>query len=363
MSATGEALFPSHSGRHLLQSQDLTPYSAVCSQNCCFSSWALDEQAVSDQPYQVSSFNFPAPCDNSLMTPVSMVQSPTIPGKGVPSDHEDKRIKLSPSSSSSADISPAYHYLSSTDDEFGSPRYYSNPPMKHKDPPGALRSSSFDHSFPASPHICSTPYYGSFGVSAVPSSGNSVSSPSMDHSPSITSAGGLSSEGGQSRLETPQNSSKYRSQQSTPILIAPNPMSLRAAVKHEVTPYQPVSLQPISPAPKSVKASRASLPESTSSSSVSASASASGGDRKRKSPPTAGAERDMVLAPTSNAEDNLLLRLRRTGLQWKEIARRFETETSKAMTVAALQMRHKRLVDKLRVWTENDVLILPSLQP
>jgi hypothetical protein len=69
---------------------------------------------------------------------------------------KEKDIKLSPSS-----YSPSYQLFCADDDY--NPRY--NPPMKLKDPNGTLQMSSGDSSFPPSPFLCTSPYYGSFGVS------------------------------------------------------------------------------------------------------------------------------------------------------------------------------------------------------
>lgn len=55
-------------------------------------------------------------------------------------------------------------------------------------------------------------------------------------------------------------------------------------------------------------------------------------------------------------EDNLLLRLKdEENLSWKEIATRFQNEMGKQFQVPALQMRLKRLRERMRTWTENDV--------
>jgi hypothetical protein len=57
-----------------------------------------------------------------------------------------------------------------------------------------------------------------------------------------------------------------------------------------------------------------------------------------------------------NDEDQFLLRLKDDeGLSWKEIATRFEEEMGKSYQVPALQMRLKRLRERMRVWTEGDI--------
>jgi hypothetical protein len=55
-------------------------------------------------------------------------------------------------------------------------------------------------------------------------------------------------------------------------------------------------------------------------------------------------------------EDTFLLRLKEDeGLTWKEIATRFQDEMGKSFQVPALQMRLKRLKERMRVWTEVDI--------
>lgn len=58
-------------------------------------------------------------------------------------------------------------------------------------------------------------------------------------------------------------------------------------------------------------------------------------------------------------EDKLLLRLKDDeNLPWKEIAARFQSDIGKKYQIPALQMRLKRLRERLRVWTEADVRAL-----
>ena len=55
-------------------------------------------------------------------------------------------------------------------------------------------------------------------------------------------------------------------------------------------------------------------------------------------------------------EDTLLLHLKDDeNLSWKEIASRFQNEMGKQFQVPALQMRLKRLRERMRTWTENDI--------
>ncbi|KAI9712992.1 MAG: hypothetical protein M1812_006740 [Candelaria pacifica] len=71
----------------------------------------------------------------------------------------------------------------------------------------------------------------------------------------------------------------------------------------------------------------------------------------------------MTATTISNAElsseEKLLLRLKDDeNLPWKDIALRFQYELGKTYQVPALQMRYKRLREKLRVWTDIDVQAL-----
>lgn len=58
-------------------------------------------------------------------------------------------------------------------------------------------------------------------------------------------------------------------------------------------------------------------------------------------------------------EDRLLLKLKEEeSMPWKDIAARFQTDLGKCYQIPALQMRLKRLRERMRVWTEADVRAL-----
>ncbi|KAI9656132.1 MAG: hypothetical protein M1831_004703 [Alyxoria varia] len=60
--------------------------------------------------------------------------------------------------------------------------------------------------------------------------------------------------------------------------------------------------------------------------------------------------------PPLRDEDKLLLQLKdEQQLPWKDIASQFQSETGKPYMIPALQMRYKRLKERLQVWTETDV--------
>ncbi|MCJ1442905.1 MAG: hypothetical protein MMC23_003402 [Stictis urceolatum] len=75
--------------------------------------------------------------------------------------------------------------------------------------------------------------------------------------------------------------------------------------------------------------------------------------RKRKR--TASASGPVEL----NEEEQLLLKLKEEeNLPWKDIATRFQTDLGKTYQVPALQMRFKRLRERMRSWTDADIKAL-----
>lgn len=67
-------------------------------------------------------------------------------------------------------------------------------------------------------------------------------------------------------------------------------------------------------------------------------------------------------SPTElSEEDQLLLKLKHEeNLPWKDIAKEFETRLGRTYQVPALQMRHKRLRERLRTWTDDDISALEA---
>ena len=327
--------------------QDSGPYSAVCFRNCCFPFWTLQEQSFSDQQHQVSSFNIPIFCDSSLTTPVSSTQSPTMATRATPILKNGRDIKLSPST-----ISPTFQFLNSVDD-YSSERYNSNPPMKYKHPPGTIHMSAADNSFPVSPYVCPEPFWGSYNVSATSVSGQSDSSPSGNPSPPrLHSAGGLSnSSSSYSHYPTPgQNSSGYRGQNQAPILVAPSPSTLYAGPS--TNPSRQNSLPSLSTLPNSTTAAQRPFSEPL--------GSLLPRGKKRKSP-SRDREKGMVLAPAQTQEDEVLLDLSYVQrLPWKTVTQKYNERfpSAKETKDATLQMRKKRLIDRLRIWTDEDVITL-----
>ena len=80
------------------------------------------------------------------------------------------------------------------------------------------------------------------------------------------------------------------------------------------------------------------------------------GQRKRKRAPS-------NVGPVElNEEEQLLLKLKEEeNLPWKDIAVRFQTDLGKSYQVPALQMRFKRLRERMRTWTDIDVRLFHFL--
>ncbi|KAK3170166.1 hypothetical protein OEA41_009552 [Lepraria neglecta] len=77
------------------------------------------------------------------------------------------------------------------------------------------------------------------------------------------------------------------------------------------------------------------------------------GQKKRKRAPSTSGPVEL------NEEEQLLLKLKEDeNLPWKDIAVRFQTDLGKSYQVPALQMRFKRLRERMRTWTETDVQAL-----
>ncbi|KAA8575581.1 hypothetical protein EYC84_004718 [Monilinia fructicola] len=74
--------------------------------------------------------------------------------------------------------------------------------------------------------------------------------------------------------------------------------------------------------------------------------------RKRKTPPVQ-LDGNLMYHGDVNPEEQILMELSQMdGVPWKEIAKQFNAATGKSMKVPALQMRKKRLCERLRVWTD-----------
>lgn len=237
-------------------------------------------------------------------------------------------------------MSPSYPWLG-CDDEYDEASKSSE--MKHKDPPGTRRISGSDSSFPASPVVCYTPYFGQFGVSATSVSA-STSSASLMASPRMGATNGLNhGDKNSGPIPSPRMHQSYITHAPPTVLLStPDSLSLRPSSKDSSRDYRQPSLQPVSPPAMTHSSSLETLGPLPS-------------RRKRKSLKE-GQDGDIVLSGEMTEEEQILMQLtEQQNLPWKEVAIRFKEQTGKAMKVPALQMRKKRLVERLRVWTPSEV--------
>ncbi|KAE8450720.1 hypothetical protein EG329_006065 [Mollisiaceae sp. DMI_Dod_QoI] len=322
------------------QPQDFTPHSAVCFPENYSMTLRDFFNTESDPTNQVSSFNLPAQTDANLFTPVSMTNSPLLPIKTTMALDRDVEIKLSPTS-----ISPNYDIFGNLDDEDYSPRF--NAAMKPKAAySGHHISISGSSLAPESPSFCTSPhipYFGIYGVSA-PSQQTQTSQtpPGLHLSPRMQSDRGQNDNHRQVfQQESVHNViSSFRPSQQAPILIAPNPQSLRPATG----PFRQHSL-PSSGSPP------AKLLHPTAFAQSNVSISSQGKKSQKKIDPGYNEYYTVISTPELRAElneqDLLMLELRhKDRLQWKELAITFGRKISKNKETAALQMRRKRLMAK-----------------
>lgn len=81
--------------------------------------------------------------------------------------------------------------------------------------------------------------------------------------------------------------------------------------------------------------------------------------KKRKTPDSGLDEYGTSTSERLSSEEELLIQLtEKEDLPWKEVASRFNGVTGRQMKVPALQMRKKRLLERLRSW--SDVEVLPT---
>jgi len=67
-----------------------------------------------------------------------------------------------------------------------------------------------------------------------------------------------------------------------------------------------------------------------------------------------------VIIPELSEDEKLLIELKRDrNMPWKDISKEFEERLGRPYQVPALQMRYKRLKERLRPWKEEDVRRLP----
>jgi hypothetical protein len=312
------------------QSESLTPGSVVRRQDFFSASRNGPKRDFSDTYDQVSSFNLPAQCDQTLITPVSMTSPPLLSSKSsLVLRSEPAELKLSPANplfGCEEDMSPV------------------NRPMKYKD----QFMTTADSSFPSPPMCCDpNPHYGIFTVSASSQTGRtSTSSPNPQHNP-MYSSGNFSHEShfsGAPSQQTP--ATLYRGANQPPVIMTPNPAPRTrphtGAQRHNSLGSN-ISVRS-SPGPRvSPSVSPSGFPEILRSNPQ---------KRRNKSSdiPTSFCK-NIIQSPDLTEEEKLLLRLSvLETMPWKEVMRKFnETmNNGKRLKVATLQMRKGRLVKRLK---------------
>jgi hypothetical protein len=334
--AMAEQLFSDQYGRLSAPSQEWTPSSAV--RDCTISEPHIhrgdDSETLYSHNHQVSSFNLPLIYDSTLATPVSLhPESPSPHGKTL-NDAQWSRNEH-----------PSLQYpLRSNDGIYINTNSMS---MKSKNDSITMSSSDPDNMLAISPYIFDspstlcppTPYWGSFGVSA----------PSTTTAPTSASTPGTAN--------PTANAPPLGGSNQAPILIAPSPnrcprpripdesfVQKQSQQGLQIQMNTQVQQSHIQPPPTGIKRE---CPSPTSRSKR----------RRRSAPPT---EQQKPLSRNDlSEEDKILLHLRdikeEEKWDWKELTERFNRETGGKHNLAALQMRHTRLVERMRVWTDVEV--------
>jgi len=334
--AMAEQLFSDQYGRLSAPSQEWTPSSAV--RDYTISEPHIhrgdDSETMYSHNHQVSSFNLPLIYDSTLTTPVSLhPESPNPHGKTLNdaqwSRNEHPQLQYPLRSNDSIYINTNSMSMKSKNDSIT---------ISSSDPDNLLTISPYIFDSPSTP-CPPTPYWGSFGVSA----------------PSTTSA--ATSASTPSNANPTVNAAPPGGSNQAPILIAPSPNRRpRQHIPDESLIQNPsqqglqiqmsaqVQQPHIQPPPVGIKRecpSPTSRPKR----------------RRRSAPPT---EQQKPLSRDDlSEEDKILLHLRdikeEEKWDWKELTERFNRETGGKHNLAALQMRHTRLVERMRVWTDVEV--------
>ena len=72
---------------------------------------------------------------------------------------------------------------------------------------------------------------------------------------------------------------------------------------------------------------------------------------------------DLLPQPELSDEEKLLIKLKQEqNMPWKDISKEFGERLGRPYQVPALQMRYKRLKERLRTWSDQDVCPNPSLK-
>jgi hypothetical protein len=334
--AMAEHLFSDQYGRLSAPSQEWTPSSAV--RDCTISEPHIqrddDSETLYSQNHQVSSFNLPLIYDSTLTTPVSLhPESPNPHGKILNdaqwSQNEHPQVQYPLRSSDGIYINTNSMSMKSKNDSIT---------MSSSDPDNMLAISPYIFDSPSTP-CPPTPYWGSFGVSA-PSTATAPTSASTPSTANPT-------------VKAPPSGGSNQA----PILIAPSPNRrsrqripdeglIQNQSQHGLQVQMNTHVQQSHVQPPSSGIKR-ECPSPTSRS-----------KRRRRSAPPSEQTKSLSRDDLSE-EDKILLHLRdikeEEKWDWKELTERFNRETGGKHNLAALQMRHTRLVERMRVWTDVEV--------
>ncbi len=337
--AMAEQLFSNQYGRLSAPSQEWTPSSAVRDCSRSLSEPHIHRGDASETLYshnhQVSSFNLPLIYDSSLITPVSLhPESPNPRGKPLNdaqwSRNEHPSLQYPLRSNDGTYLNANSMSMKSKNDSI---------PMSSSDPDNMLAISPYVFDSPSTP-CPPTPYWGSFGVSAP----SIATAPTSANTPSTANPAGT--------LHALSDASNQ-----APILIAPSPhrrprqrvpdeslIQKQSQQGQNLQMNLQVQQSHIQPSPTGIKRECASP--------------TSRAKRRRRSVQHAEQYKPLSRDDLSE-EDKILLHLRDIKedekWDWKELTERFNRETGGKHNLAALQMRHTRLVERLRVWTDVEV--------
>lgn len=166
--------------------------------------------------------------------------------------------------------------------------------------------------------------------------------------PTATNALGISHAGIDETMYT--SASHYQ-----PAVLASSPPQSSAPTPEMLAPQPRRMYAPIAPHPLSLQRLAASTKRGLDDDSEMGESSM----KRRKSTASSSGFGGGLQVQELGEEDKLLLKLKdEESLPWKDIAARFQTDIGKTYQIPALQMRLKRLRERLRVWTDVDVKAL-----
>lgn len=369
-------------------SSDLDPYSAVCLPRATRAEERFSNSPLLLQASGVSSFNYPAAADSSLLTPVSSAGSPPLQNRP-----PTKPLRNYSSSQSSCPVSQASappRYYSSYDVSTSSQD--SSPMTVH---PAATEAGHFD----MTPYMAHTP----------PGSGNHPSSPKNEMPPIDPYLGHFTVSGGnegevthhsfhdyphsfgvdvsapaaflgqqQVPVSGPHLHHRMPSNGQAPVLSQPHPSHFRPQTTPRIGGIEdlrdPAMLLGAYPSHAVLSPGRRSQPRKKPSPSRKLS-------RTPKTTPRVGADghangqfnddeqEELTLADSAPEDDKYLFQLRKEFLSekgkgmWEEMKAKYSEKHQGNWEKAALQMKVSRAVAKFGVWPEKEVSPPGDLPP